>query len=82
MTFAAPYFLLGTLFALMIGALLLFGSVGLRRAVRRFGEPERVYSLQTADPSKRRAYNSTKRDPGACPPSLIQVRKMARTATQ
>jgi Ca-activated chloride channel homolog len=55
-SFAAPYFLLGALFALAIGALLLFGSVALRRAVKRFGEPERVYSLQTADASKRRAY--------------------------
>jgi Ca-activated chloride channel family protein len=55
-SFGSPYWLFGTLFALAIGALLLFGSVGLRRAVRRFGEPERVYSLQTADPSKRRAY--------------------------
>lgn len=56
MSFGAPFFLLGTLFALAIGVLLVFGSLGLRRAVRRFGEPERVYSLQTADPSKRRAY--------------------------
>ena len=56
MTFAAPYFLLGTLFSLIVGGLLLFGSVSLRRAVRRFGEPERVYALQTADPSTRRAY--------------------------
>jgi Ca-activated chloride channel family protein len=55
-SFGAPYFLLGTLFALAIGALLLLGSVASRRAVRRFGDPERVYSLQTADPSKRRAY--------------------------
>ena len=56
MNFAQPYFLLGTLLALVVGGMLLLGSVGLRRAVRRFGEPERVYSLQTADPSKRRAY--------------------------
>lgn len=56
MSFAAPYFLLGALFSLVVGGLLLFGSVALRRAVRRFGEPERVYALQTADPSTRRAY--------------------------
>ncbi len=56
MSFAAPYFLLGTLLSLVVLGLLLFGSVSLRRAVRRFGEPERVYALQTSDPSKRRAY--------------------------
>ena len=56
MNFAAPYFLIGTLLAAAVGVLLLLGSIGLRRAVRRFGEPERVYSLQTSDPSKRRAY--------------------------
>ena len=56
MTFAAPYFLLGTLLSLVVGGLLLFGSVSLRRAVRRFGEPDRVYALQTSDPSTRRAY--------------------------
>ena len=37
MKFGEPLFLLGTLFSLVVGALLLFGSVGLRRAVRRFG---------------------------------------------
>ena len=56
MTFASPYWLLGTLVALVVAGVLLFGSVVLRRAVRRFGEPERVYALQTSDPSKRRAY--------------------------
>ncbi len=56
MTFAAPYFLFGTLISLGVLGLLLFGSVRLRRAVRAFGEPERIYSLQTADASTRRAY--------------------------
>lgn len=56
MRFAEPLFLIGTLFALVVGVMLLAGSVGLRRAVRRFGDPERVYALQTADASKRRAF--------------------------
>lgn len=56
MRFAEPLFLLGTLVALVVGGLLLFGSFGLRRAIRRFGDPERVYALQTADASKRRAF--------------------------
>lgn len=56
MRFAEPLFLFGTLFALLVGGLLLFGSFGLRRAVRRFGDPERVYALSTADASKRRAF--------------------------
>jgi len=55
-SFASPFWLLGTLVALVVAGVLLWGSVGLRRAVRRFGEPERVYALQTSDPSKRRAY--------------------------
>lgn len=50
------FFWVGLALALGVGALLLLGSFGLRRAVRRFGEPERVYALQTADASKRRAF--------------------------
>lgn len=56
MNFAEPYFLFGTLAALLVGALLVWGSVRNRRAVARFGDPHRVYALQTADPSTRRAF--------------------------
>ncbi|MBK8251418.1 MAG: VWA domain-containing protein [Polyangiaceae bacterium] len=56
MTFASPYFLIGAFCSLIVGALLLWGSIGLRKAVKRFGDPMRVYALQTADPSKRRAF--------------------------
>lgn len=50
------FFWIGVLLAVGVGGLLLLGSFGLRRAVRRFGDPERVYALQTADGSKRRAF--------------------------
>lgn len=56
MSFAAPWFLLGTALALAVGALLLWGGVQLERRVARFGEPARVRALLTADPAKRRAW--------------------------
>jgi Ca-activated chloride channel family protein len=54
--FAAPWFLAGTAFALVIGLLLIFGGLGVVRAVKRFGDPERIQALLTADPAKRRAW--------------------------
>lgn len=56
MNFAAPWFLLGTALALVVGALLVWGGVLVGRAVARFGDPERVRALLTADPAKRRAW--------------------------
>lgn len=56
MNFAAPWFLLGTALALAVGALLVWGSVLGARAVVRFGDPDRVRALITADPAKRRAW--------------------------
>jgi len=54
--FAAPIFLLGAAFALVVGALLILGALGVTRAVKRFGDPARIRSLMTTDPSKRRAW--------------------------
>src|SRR6202012_4957851 len=54
--FAAPWFLLGTALALLVGGLLVLGSVANQRAVARFGDPERVRALFTDDPAKRRAW--------------------------
>jgi Ca-activated chloride channel family protein len=54
--FAAPWFLVGTLFALVVGALLVAGGFATIRAIARFGEPERVRALVTEDPAKRRAW--------------------------
>jgi Ca-activated chloride channel family protein len=54
--FAAPWFLAGTVLAALIGALLFWGSVLGQRSVARFGDPERVLALRTADPAKRRAW--------------------------
>lgn len=56
MIFAAPIFLLGAAFALVVGALLILGALGVTRAVKRFGDPARIRSLMTTDPSKRRAW--------------------------
>ena len=56
MNFAAPWFLLGTVLALAIGALLVLGGLAATRSVARFGDPERVRALVTADPAKRRAW--------------------------
>jgi Ca-activated chloride channel family protein len=54
--FAAPLFLIGAALALLVGALLVWGGVLGARAVARFGDPERVRALLTADPAKRRAW--------------------------
>jgi Ca-activated chloride channel family protein len=54
--FAAPWFLLGTLLALVVGGLLVLGGLATTRAVARFGDAERVRALVTDDPAKRRAY--------------------------
>jgi Ca-activated chloride channel family protein len=54
--FGAPWFLLGTALALLVGALLFLGSLAGARAAARFGDPERVQALLTADPAKRRAW--------------------------
>ena len=56
MNFASPYFLLGTLVAVLVGALLVWGGLGAARTVKRFGDPDRVRALTTADGSKRRAW--------------------------
>ncbi|RYE91557.1 MAG: VWA domain-containing protein, partial [Myxococcales bacterium] len=54
MKFAAPYWLFGSSFALVVAVLLLLGGVGLRRARARFGVPERIAALTTFDASPRR----------------------------
>ncbi|KYF54376.1 hypothetical protein BE08_40915, partial [Sorangium cellulosum] len=56
MNFAAPWFLLGTAFAGLVGVLLILGGFGVARAIKRFGDEDRVKALTTADPSKRRAW--------------------------
>ncbi|UQA62578.1 vWA domain-containing protein [Polyangium aurulentum] len=58
MNFAAPYFLLGTALAVIVAALLALGAAFRRRAVRTFGEPERIGALMTSDPSVRRAWKA------------------------
>jgi Ca-activated chloride channel family protein len=55
-SFAAPWFLLGTALALAVGALLVLGGLAATRAVARFGDPDRVRALITEDPAKRRAW--------------------------
>lgn len=54
MKFAAPYWLFGSLSALLVALLLLLGGLGLRRAIARFGVPERVAALTTFNASSRR----------------------------
>jgi Ca-activated chloride channel family protein len=54
--FAEPFFLLGTALALLVGVLLVLGGLAAARSVARFGDPERVRALVTADPAKRRAW--------------------------
>ncbi|APR83751.1 aerotolerance protein [Minicystis rosea] len=56
MNFASPWFLVGTLLALAVGALLVWGGVLGAKRVVRFGDPDRVQALVTADPAKRRAW--------------------------
>jgi len=54
--FAAPYFLFGTALAIPIAVLLVLGGLYAARGVSRFGDPERITALTTADPAKRRAW--------------------------
>jgi Ca-activated chloride channel homolog len=53
--FAAPYWLFGSAFALVVALLLVAGALGLTRARIRFGAPERVWALTTFDPTLRRS---------------------------
>ncbi len=55
MRFAAPFFLLGTLLALAVGALLIGGALLLVRARRRFGDDARVTALVSGRTGPRRA---------------------------
>jgi Ca-activated chloride channel homolog len=54
--FAAPLYLLGTLFSLVVAALLVLAALGLAKSVKRFGDPGRIRALTTSDPAKRRAW--------------------------
>ena len=56
MKLAEPLWLLGALLALVIAALLVSGGVLLVRAVRRFGDEDRIESLVTAKAGGRRAF--------------------------
>jgi Ca-activated chloride channel family protein len=56
MTLGSPWFLLGTLVALLYGAILLVAGIRGRKARERFGDEGRVRALMTHDPSKRRAF--------------------------
>jgi Ca-activated chloride channel family protein len=53
--FAEPFWLLGTLLALVLGGLLVLGAFQGVRALRRFGEPGPVEALLTAKVGSRRA---------------------------
>jgi Ca-activated chloride channel family protein len=48
--------LLGALFALVVAGLFVWGGIGLRRASRRFGDPDRIRALATGRPARRRAW--------------------------
>ncbi|HEY3595170.1 MAG TPA: VWA domain-containing protein, partial [Polyangiaceae bacterium] len=56
MKFAHPLWLFGTLFALLVAALFVWGGIGLRRASNRFGDPERMRELVTALAARRRVW--------------------------
>ncbi|MBI4952818.1 MAG: VWA domain-containing protein [Myxococcales bacterium] len=56
MHFGSPLWLFGTAGALLVAALLVWGSWRSARAVARFGDRERVTALMTADAAKRRAW--------------------------
>lgn len=56
MIFHSPWFLLGTLLALVYGGILLLGGLRARKARLRFGDSARMDALVTHDGSKRRAY--------------------------
>jgi Ca-activated chloride channel family protein len=52
--FIAPYWLFGTLFALVVGGLLIAGGLGLARARARFGDADLMAGLVTFDSARRR----------------------------
>jgi len=54
--FAEPLWLFGTLFALVVAVVFIAGGIGLRRATRRFGDPDRVKELVTSQASRPRAW--------------------------
>jgi Ca-activated chloride channel family protein len=56
MHFAAPLWLLGAGFALVVAILLLLGGIRAARAVGTFGDEALVRGLMTADPATRRAW--------------------------
>jgi Ca-activated chloride channel family protein len=54
--FAAPWFLLGTLVALLYGLVLVVAGIRAKRAQARFGDEPRMRALVTHDASTRRAF--------------------------
>ena len=56
MNFVAPYFLIGSVVAVLYGALLLIGALRAKRARQTFGDLKRIDALVTFDSSKRRAW--------------------------
>lgn len=56
MKFAHPIWLFGALFALVVAGLFVWGGVGLARAIRRFGDADRMRELVTARAARRRAW--------------------------
>lgn len=56
MKFAEPLWLFGTAFALVVAFVFIGGGIGLRRATRRFGDPERIKELVTSQASRPRAW--------------------------
>jgi Ca-activated chloride channel family protein len=54
--FVHPIWLFGSLFALVVAGLFVWGGIGLRRANRRFGDADRIRELVTARPARRRAW--------------------------
>ncbi len=55
MKWGAPYWLFGTITAVVVGALLIAGAYALLAAVRRFGDEDRVRALVTVQAGPRRA---------------------------
>ena len=55
MKFAAPIWLFGTGLALIVGLLLILAGIGLVRAIRRFGDEDRVRALTSQRAAGRRA---------------------------
>lgn len=58
MNFAAPMYLFGTLLAALFAAIFIAGALSVGRAAKVFGDKERIASLLTSDPSKRRAWKA------------------------